>query len=61
MFKSAMRWITGLFIKIDPISILKGYVEELKSNLKSMRKQIYKLRGQKHKLKEMIINNQKGN
>lgn len=24
-----------------------------------MRKQIYKLRGQKHKLKEMIINNQK--
>ena len=59
MFKSAMRWITGLFIKIDPISILKGYVDELKSNLKSMRKQIYKLRGQKHKLKEMIINNQK--
>ncbi|MBK8699863.1 MAG: hypothetical protein IPN29_10140 [Saprospiraceae bacterium] len=59
MFKSAMRWITGLFIKIDPISILKGYVDELKSNLKSMRKQIYKLRGQKHKLKEMILNNQK--
>lgn len=59
MFKSAMRWITGLFIKIDPISILKNYVDELKSNLKSMRKQIYKLRGQKHKLKEMIVNNQK--
>lgn len=59
MFKSAMRWLTGLFIKIDPISILRGYVDELKTNLKAMRKQIYKLRGQKHKLKEMIINNQK--
>ncbi len=59
MFKSAMRWITGFFIKIDPISILNGYVEELKSNLKQMRKQIYKLRSQKHKLKEMIINNEK--
>jgi phage shock protein A len=59
LFKSFSRWITGLFIQIDPISILKGYVDELKSNLKSMRKQIYKLRSQKHKLKEMIVNNQK--
>jgi hypothetical protein len=59
MFKSTMRWITGLFIKIDPISVLYGYVDELKGNLKSMRKQIFKLRSQKHKLKEMIINNEK--
>lgn len=59
MYKSLMRWITGLFIKIDPISILKNYVDELKGNLKQMRKQIYKLRSQKHKLKEMILNNQK--
>jgi TolA-binding protein len=59
MYKSVMRWITGLFIMIDPISILKNYVEELKGNLKQMRKQIYKLRSQKHKLKEMILNNQK--
>ncbi len=59
MYKSVMRWITGLFIKIDPISILKNYVDELKGNLKQMRKQIYKLRSQKHKLKEIILNNQK--
>jgi hypothetical protein len=59
MFKSMMRGITGLFVKIDPISILYGYVDELKSNLKQMRKQIFKLRSQKHKLKEMIINNEK--
>lgn len=59
MFKSAMRWITGIFIKIDPISILKGYVEDLRKNLRDMNRQIAKLRGQMHKLKEMILNNQK--
>lgn len=59
MFKSAMRWITSLFIKIDPISILKSYVEDLKDNLKKMNRQITQLRGQMHKLKEMIVNNQK--
>lgn len=59
MFKSAMRWITGLFIKMDPIAILKGYVDELRSNLKDMSRQIAKLRGQMHKLKEMILNNKR--
>lgn len=59
MYKSLMRWITGLFIKIDPISILKSYVDDLKGNLKKMTKQIYQLRGQMHRLKEMIINNKK--
>ncbi|HMS67614.1 MAG TPA: hypothetical protein PKD18_05740 [Saprospiraceae bacterium] len=59
MFKSAMRWITGMFIKIDPISILKGYVEDLRKNLRDMSRQIAKLRGQMHKLKEMILNNEK--
>lgn len=59
MYKSVMRWITGLFIKIDPIAILEGYVDELKGNLKKMNRQITQLRGQMHKLKEMIINNQK--
>jgi hypothetical protein len=59
MYKSTMRWITGLFVQIDPIGILKSYVKELKSNLKKMRKQISRLRGQMHKLKEMIINNKK--
>ncbi len=59
MYKSVMRWITGLFIKLDPIAILKSYVEDLKSNLRKMNRQISKLRGQMHKLKEMIINNKK--
>lgn len=59
MYKSLMRWVTGMFIKIDPISVLKSYVDDLKGNLKKMNKQIYQLRGQMHKLKEMIINNKK--
>jgi len=59
MYKSVMRWITGLFVQIDPIGILKSYVEDLKGNLSKMNKQIGRLRGQMHKLKELIINNKK--
>ena len=59
MYKSVMRWITGIFVKIDPIAILKSYVQELEDNLKKMNRQITKLRGQMHKLKELILNNEK--
>ncbi|MEL6124251.1 MAG: hypothetical protein AAFR14_11060, partial [Bacteroidota bacterium] len=59
MYKSFMRWITGLFVQIDPIAILKNYVEEMSANLKKMNKQILQLRGQMHKLKELMLNNQK--
>ncbi len=59
MYKSAMRWITGLFVQINPIAILKSYVDDLKENLRKMNRQISKLRGQMHVLKEMILKNQK--
>ena len=59
MYKSAMRAITGLFVQIDPIGILKSYVDDLKKNLRQMNKQIGKLRGQMHKLKELIVNNRR--
>ncbi|MBC7885322.1 MAG: hypothetical protein H7X99_07595 [Saprospiraceae bacterium] len=59
MYKSAMRWITSLFVQIDPIGILKSYVEDLKSNLTKMNRQIAQLRGQMHKLQEIILNNKK--
>lgn len=51
MYKSAMRKITGIFITIDPIGILKNYVEDLQDNLKKMGEQIGLLRGQIRKLK----------
>jgi len=59
MYKSAMRWITGLFVQMDPIGILKSYVEDLKANIRKMNRQISQLRGQMHKLQELIINNKK--
>jgi hypothetical protein len=59
MYKSVMRWVTGVFVQIDPIGILKSYVEELQENLRKMNKQISQLRAQMHKLKEVIVNNQR--
>jgi len=59
IYKSIMRWITGLFIQIDPIGILKNYIDDLKLNLKKMNKQIGVLRGQMRKLKSIIDENSK--
>ncbi len=59
MYKSVMRTITGWFVQIDPVGILKSYVESLQENLRKMNKQISQLRGQMHKLQEIIHNNKK--
>jgi len=45
MFQSTMRWITSWFITVDPIGILKEYVEDLKASHAKMDEQIGKLRG----------------
>jgi predicted nucleic acid-binding Zn-ribbon protein len=58
-YKSVMRWITGIFVQIDPIGILKSYIDDLKDNLRKMNRQISILRGQMHKLQEIIHNNKK--
>ncbi len=58
-YRSLMRWITGLFVKLDPIAILKAYVADLQDNLRNMNKQMNKLRGQMHILKEMMFRNEK--
>jgi phage shock protein A len=58
-YRSVMRWVTSLFVQLDPIGILKSYVEDLKDNLRKMNKQISMLRGQMHKLHEIIHNNKK--
>lgn len=57
MFQSTMRWITGLFVQMNPIAILKNYVEDLRFNLKKMTKQMGRLRNQKHVLMEMVHKN----
>jgi len=59
MYKSVMRWVTGVFVQLDPIGILKSYVEDLEDNLKKMSKQIGKLRGQSRKLDNLMKTNQR--
>ncbi len=59
MYKSVMRWITGIFVTIDPIGILKNYIDDLKDNLKKMSSQIGSLKGQMRKLKTIVADNNK--
>lgn len=58
-YRSVMRWITGLFVTIDPIGVLKNYIEDLQNNLRNMNKQIGVLKGQMHKLNEVIQQNKR--
>lgn len=57
MYKSFMRALTGMFVNIDPIGILKNYIEDLQDNLGKMRKQIGVLRGQIRKMKTLMVDN----
>ncbi len=59
MYKSVMRWITGIFITIDPIGVLKNYVDDLQNNLEKMGKQIGSLRGQMRKMQDLMNSNKK--
>ncbi|MCA0238992.1 MAG: hypothetical protein LCH81_21645 [Bacteroidetes bacterium] len=59
MYKSVMRWFTGMFVQIDPIGILKSYIDDLKDSLSKMNGQISNLKGQMYKLSEMIKQNQR--
>ncbi|MFK8103940.1 MAG: hypothetical protein AB8G15_15510 [Saprospiraceae bacterium] len=59
MYKSVMRTITGMFVNIDPIGILKSYVDSLQDNLRKMSTQIGAIRGQMRKLKTLMDNNEK--
>ncbi len=58
-YKSVMRSITGMFVQIDPIGILKSYVESLQDNLGKMSKQIGVLKGQKRQLTQLMESNSK--
>ena len=56
-YKSIMRGLTGMFVQLDPIGILKSYVEDLSDNLVKMRKQIGVLKGQMRKLQTLVEDN----
>ena len=59
MYKSIMRWITGIFVQIDPIKILESYIDYLYKNLREMNTHIAKLKGQVSKLQRVIDQNRK--
>lgn len=59
VFQSIMRGITGLLIEIDPIGVLKNYVNSLKKQLSIMDSRISKLSGMIRGCKEEIKNNEK--
>lgn len=57
MYKSIMRWVTGIFVTIDPIGILKNYINDLENNLSKMSEQIGVLKGQIRKLQTNVTEN----
>ncbi len=59
MYKSVMRAVTGMFVQLDPIGILKSYIEDLQDNLGKMRKQLGALKGQMRKIQGLMEKNSK--
>jgi phage shock protein A len=59
VFQSAVRYLTGLFIELDPIGILKNYITEMKKNLAVMDEQLANLNGSIRTLQNQIDANQK--
>jgi len=57
MYRSLCRLVTGWFIEIDPIGILKTYKERLSGKLEEMRRSIDLLNGQKIKVERIISKN----
>lgn len=58
-YKSVMRFLTGIFITLDPIGIIKNYVQTLKDNLAKINRQISNVKGQIVMLKNQIAENKK--
>lgn len=46
MFQSGMRALTGLWITIDPIGILKNYLEDMRAKLRKIEGYLEQLQGQ---------------
>lgn len=58
MYKGMMRKLTSIFVTIDPIGILKNYIEDMEKNLSSLDSQIGNLMGQIRKIKTLWTKNE---
>jgi len=56
-YKSVMRTLTGLFIEIDPIGVLKTYQKQLASKLGEMDNSISLLNGERTKIERLLAKN----
>jgi phage shock protein A len=57
LYKTIMRMLTGMVIQIDPIAILKSYIEDMEKNHDKMNEQITKLKGSIRTLQATISKN----
>lgn len=57
LYKMAMRKVTGFIVELDPIAILRTYLDDLREQREIMRKQIANLRGQMRSLQTTIESN----
>jgi len=57
LYKSFFRLLTGFFIELDPIGILKSHMQELGKKLVSMREQLGNLNGQIQRIDRQIRQN----
>lgn len=53
-YKSIIRKATGIFIQLDPIAIIEGFLEDLRAKMITMENQIGSLKGQIRKIKLKI-------
>ncbi len=58
-FQVIMRKITGVFITIDPIGILKSHIDDLKTKLVKMEESIERVSGERGKLNNEISKREK--
>lgn len=58
-FKMAMRSLTGMIIRIDPISIIKDYIVKLERQSEKFEQQMGRLSGQKANLRTLIEKNKR--
>lgn len=57
LYRSIMRWVTGQFINLDPIGVLKTYRDRLSGKLADMDKSIGDLDAQRIKVERIVSKN----
>lgn len=58
VYKSIIRFLTGIFVTIDPIGILKNYLDDLRSKESEVNKQVASLKGEIGKIRRLIKENE---